>query len=46
MMVTAKLITILAGVRVGLKSFMISRTTGLYVLKFAKLFAPTDDFLT
>jgi hypothetical protein len=46
MMVTAKLITILAGVRVGLKSFVISRTTGLYGLKFAKLSAPAGDFLT
>jgi hypothetical protein len=45
-MVTAKLITILAGVRVGLKSFVILRTTGLYGLKFAKLFAPVGDFFT
>jgi hypothetical protein len=45
-MVTAKLITILVGVQVGLKSFMISRTTGLYGLKFAKLSAPAGDFPT
>jgi hypothetical protein len=45
-MMTAKLITILAGVRVDLKSFVISRTTGLYGLKFAKSFAPAGDFLT
>ena len=45
-MVTAKLIMILAGMEVGLKSFVISRTTGLYGLKFAKLSALTDDFLT
>jgi hypothetical protein len=45
-MVTAKLITILVGVRVGLKSFMILWTTGLYGLKFAKLSASADDFLT
>jgi hypothetical protein len=44
-MVTTKLIMILAGVRVGLKSFMISQTTGLYELKFAKLSAPAGDFL-
>jgi hypothetical protein len=44
-MVTAKLIMILAGVRVGLKSFMILWTTRLYRLKFAKLSAPADDFL-
>jgi hypothetical protein len=31
---------------VGLKSFVISRTTGLYGLKFAKLSASADDFLT
>jgi hypothetical protein len=35
-MVTAELITILAGMQVGLKSVVISRTTGLYGLKFAK----------
>jgi hypothetical protein len=29
-----------------LKSFMISRTTGLYGLKFAKSFALAGDFLT
>jgi hypothetical protein len=46
MIVTAKLITILAGVRVGLKSFVISQITGLYGLKFTKLSAPTGDFLT
>jgi hypothetical protein len=34
--VTAELITILAGMQVGLKSVVISRTTGLYWLKFAK----------
>jgi hypothetical protein len=45
-MMTAKLIMILAGVRVGLKSFVISRTTGLYGLKFAKLSAPASVFLT
>jgi hypothetical protein len=45
-MVTAKLITISTGVRVGLKSFMISRTTGLYGLKFVKPSAPTGDLLT
>jgi hypothetical protein len=45
-MVTAKLIAILAGMRVGLKSFVISRTTGLYGLKFAKSSTPTGDFLT
>jgi hypothetical protein len=44
--VTDKLIMILAGVRVGLKSFVISRTTRLYGLKFAKLSAPAGDFLT
>jgi hypothetical protein len=46
MTVTAKLITILAGVGVGLKSFVISRATGLYELKFAKLSAPAGDVLT
>jgi hypothetical protein len=45
-MVTAKLIMILAGVRVGLKSFVISRTTGLCGLKFAKSTVPAGDFLT
>jgi hypothetical protein len=45
-MVTAKLITILAGTRVGLKFFMISQTTGLYGLKFAKLSALAGDFFT
>jgi hypothetical protein len=45
-MVTAKLITFLTCVRVGLKSFVISQTTGLYGLKFAKLSAPAGDFLT
>jgi hypothetical protein len=45
-MVTAKLITILAGMRVGLKSLEISWTTGLYGLKFAKSSALMDDFLT
>ena len=45
-MVTAKLITILAGMEIGLKSFVISRTTGLYELKFAKSPALADDFLT
>jgi hypothetical protein len=44
--VTAKLIMILAGVRVGLKSFMISHTTGLYGFEFAKSSAPVGDFLT
>ena len=44
-MVTAKLITIMAGTRVGLKSFVISRTTGLYGLKFAKSSALAGDFL-
>ena len=45
-MVTAKLIMILAGIEVGLKFFVISRTTGLYGLKFAKSSALADDFLT
>ena len=45
-MVTAKLIMILAGMEVGLKSFVISWTTGLYGLKFAKASALADDFLT
>jgi hypothetical protein len=45
-MVTAKLITILADMQVGLKSIKISRTTGLYGLKFAKSSAPVDDFIT
>jgi hypothetical protein len=45
-MVTAKLITILAGMRVGLKSFMISQTTGLYELKLAKSSAMAGDFIT
>jgi len=45
-MVTAKLITIFAGIEVGLKSFVISRTTGLYGLKLAKSSALADDFLT
>jgi hypothetical protein len=45
-MVAAKLIMILAGMRVGLKSFMILRTTGLYELKLAKSSTPTGDFLT
>ena len=45
-MVIAKLITILAGMEVGLKSFVISQTTGLYRLKFAKSSAMADDFLT
>ena len=45
-MVTAKLITILAGMEVGLKSVVISWTTGLYGLKFAKSSALADDFLT
>jgi hypothetical protein len=31
---------------VGLKSLEISRTAGLYGLKFAKSFAPVDDFFT
>jgi hypothetical protein len=31
---------------VGLKSFVVSRTTGLYGLKFAKLSASAGDFLT
>jgi hypothetical protein len=31
---------------VGLKSIVISRTTGLYGLKFAKLSASVGDFLT
>jgi hypothetical protein len=31
---------------VGLKSFMVSRTTELYELKFAKLSALVGDFLT
>jgi hypothetical protein len=35
-----------AGMRVGLKSFVISRTTGLYGLKFAKSSALAGDFLT
>jgi hypothetical protein len=43
--VTAKLITILACVRVGLKSFVVSWTTGLCGLKFAKFSAPAGDFL-
>jgi len=29
-----------------LKSFVVSRTTGLYGLKFAKLSASAEDFLT
>jgi hypothetical protein len=45
-MVTTKLITILAGVRVGLKSFVIPQTTGLYELKFDKSSALAGDFLT
>jgi hypothetical protein len=45
-MVTAKLNTSLADIRVGLKSFVISWTTGLYGLKFSKSSAPTGDFLT
>jgi hypothetical protein len=35
-MVTAELITILGGMYVGLKSVVISRTTGLYGLKVVK----------
>jgi hypothetical protein len=31
---------------VGLKSFVVSRTTGLYGLKFVKLSASAGDFLT
>jgi hypothetical protein len=45
-MVTAKLITILVSVRISLKSFVNSRTIGLYGLKFARLSAPAGDFLT
>ena len=45
-MVTAKLIMILAGMEVSLKSFVISQTTELYGLKFAKSSALADDFLT
>jgi hypothetical protein len=45
-MVIPKLITILAGMRVGLKSFVISRSIGLYGLKFAKSSALAGDFLT
>ena len=45
-MVTAKLITIMAGTRVGLKSVVISRTTGLYGLKFVQSSALVDDSLT
>jgi hypothetical protein len=45
-LVTAKLITILTCVQVGLKSFIISWTTELYGLKFAKLSASAGDFLT
>jgi hypothetical protein len=37
---------IFAYVRVGLKSFVISWTIGLYGLKFAKLCALAGDFLT
>jgi hypothetical protein len=44
-MVIAKLITILAGMRVGLKSFVVSRIIGLYGLKFAKSSAPVGVFL-
>ena len=44
-LVTAKLITIMAGTWVGLKSFVISQTTGLYGLKFAQSSALMDDFL-
>jgi hypothetical protein len=44
-MVIAKFIIILADIRVGLKFFVISRTTGLYKLKFAKSSAPASDFL-
>ena len=29
---------------IGLKSFVVSRTTGLYGLKFAKLSASAEDF--
>jgi hypothetical protein len=36
----------LAVMRVGLKSFVISRTTRLYGLKFAKSSALAGDFLT
>jgi hypothetical protein len=46
MMVTAKLIMILVRMRVGLESFVVSQTTGLYGLKFAKLSAPAGDFFT
>ena len=45
-MVTAKLITILAGMEVGLKSFVVSRTTRLYGLKLAKSSTLAGDFLT
>jgi hypothetical protein len=38
--------TILVCMLVGLKSFVVSRTTGLYRLKFAKLSALAEDFLT
>jgi len=31
---------------IGLKSFVVSRTTGLYGFKFAKLSASAEDFLT
>jgi hypothetical protein len=31
---------------IGLKSFVVSRTTGLCELKFAKLSASVEDFLT
>jgi hypothetical protein len=46
MMAIAKFITILAGMWVGLKSFVISQTTGLYGLKFVKSSALVSDFLT
>ena len=45
-MVIAKLMMILADMSVGLKSFVNSRTTRLYGLKFAKSSALADDFLT
>jgi len=31
---------------IGLKSFVVSQTTGLYGLKFTKLSASVEDFLT
>ena len=43
---TCQTCTILVCMSIGLKSFLVSRTTGLYGLKFAKLSASAKDFLT